>query len=88
MAAALLAAAAVLELMTGHGGRESSSYGAGYAAASNGANVQKAMRAPGVNPSSFCNKLVDQVISSKEPSTLVRDDFVSGCRHALVNAME
>ena len=88
IAAVLLAVAVLLELMTGHRGRETPSFGAGYAAASNDADVQRAMRASGASPSTVCNKLVDQAISSNEPSTVVRDDFVSGCRHALVNAME
>jgi hypothetical protein len=88
MSAVLLAVAVLLELMTGHRDRETPSYGAGYAAASNGADVRRAMRAPGASPSTVCNKLVDQAISSNEPSTVVRDDFVSGCRHALVSVME
>ena len=87
-AAALLVLAVLFQLTIGHTNGDSASYGAGYAAASNGPLVRAVLNGSGGSSSRLCDELVDRVVVKAESGTVVRADFISGCKHAIGDAME
>jgi hypothetical protein len=81
--AALLALAAIVDLATGHDAPhapDDASFRAGYAAVSSPVHARTLMALSGTDSSSLCVALLD--------NRPVSTDFVSGCKHAIANAME
>ena len=87
-AAALLVLAVTVQLTTGHSDTDSASFGAGYAAASNGPLVRAVVKQSDVSSSRLCDELVDRAVVSADSGNVVRADFISGCKHAIGDAME
>jgi hypothetical protein len=88
VAVALLVLLKSLELLGGYGSGDSASYGAGYAAASNGAIVRSAMTSSRSSTSTVCEELLRQALNRINSGNVVRDEFLSGCRHAVADTME
>jgi hypothetical protein len=85
--ATLLALIAIVAVMIGDHRRDDRSYDAGYAAASDSGFVRTAMASPGVTSSTLCDALVAGALI-RYSGNLARDGFVTGCRHAVADAME
>jgi len=85
--AVLLALAAVVDVAMGNHRPDEVSYRAGYAAVSNPVQARTLMAVPGVSSRSACDALLDRR-SATGSSRLIQADFVSGCTHAIADAME
>jgi hypothetical protein len=86
--AALFAFAAIVDLARGHDLSDDDSYLAGYTAVSNPSHARALMALPGTSSGSVCDALLDRVLVSTDASRLIEADFVSGCQHAIADAME
>jgi hypothetical protein len=85
--AVLLALAAVVYVAMGHHRPDDDSYRAGYTAVSNPEHARTLMALAGKSSWSVCDALLDRR-SVASATRLVQADFVSGCTHAIADAME
>lgn len=88
VSAALVVVLVLFEIASGPHPRDDTSFRAGYAAVTDGSAARAAMSTPGMTPSAFCDSLAEITPSQSDSLTIVRVDFLAGCRRAVTDAME
>lgn len=68
--------------------RDDGSYQAGYRAASNPTLIRETVIAAHTTPAALCTTLAEHALTAAPSPPLVRDDFISGCTHAIAETME